>query len=103
MKSKAFQIRRAVIPNDKPCKKSPSLILPQNGGEDPNAKGPISFPRLGGRSGWGLLTILLLIIPRLAQPAETLQKIRIGFPSLAFSYMPFYVAKEKGFLKKHNL
>jgi NitT/TauT family transport system substrate-binding protein len=31
------------------------------------------------------------------------QKIRIGFPSLAFSYMPFYIAQEKGFLKKHGL
>jgi len=33
-------------------------------------------------------------------PAETPQKIRIGFPSLAFSYLPFYVAQEKGLLKK---
>ncbi|MEK7230021.1 MAG: ABC transporter substrate-binding protein, partial [Candidatus Binatota bacterium] len=31
------------------------------------------------------------------------QKIRIGFPSLAFSYMPFYVAQEKGLLKKAAL
>ncbi|HJX11827.1 MAG TPA: ABC transporter substrate-binding protein [Candidatus Binatia bacterium] len=35
--------------------------------------------------------------------AESLQKIRVGFPSLAFSYLPYYVAREKGFLKKHNL
>jgi NitT/TauT family transport system substrate-binding protein len=35
--------------------------------------------------------------------AEVLQKIRVGFPSLAFSYLPYYVAQEKGFLKKHNL
>jgi ABC-type nitrate/sulfonate/bicarbonate transport system substrate-binding protein len=35
--------------------------------------------------------------------AETLQKIRVGFPSLAFAYMPYYVAQEKGFLKKYNL
>jgi len=32
--------------------------------------------------------------------AETPQTIRIGFPSLAFSYLPFYVAQEKGLLKK---
>jgi NitT/TauT family transport system substrate-binding protein len=32
--------------------------------------------------------------------AEAPQKIRIGFPSLAFSYLPFYVAQEKGLLKK---
>ena len=30
-------------------------------------------------------------------------KIRIGFPSLAFSYMPYYVAQEKGFYKKYNI
>ena len=30
-------------------------------------------------------------------------KIRIGFPSLAFSYMPFYVAQEKGFYKKYGI
>jgi ABC-type nitrate/sulfonate/bicarbonate transport system substrate-binding protein len=35
--------------------------------------------------------------------ADALQKIRVGFPSLAFSYLPYYVAQEKGFLKKHNL
>jgi NitT/TauT family transport system substrate-binding protein len=35
--------------------------------------------------------------------AEAQQKIRIGFPSLAFSYMPYYVAQEKGFLKKYGL
>ena len=35
--------------------------------------------------------------------SEALEKIRVGFPSLAFSYLPYYVAQEKGFLKKHNL
>jgi len=39
----------------------------------------------------------------LAWGAESLRKIRVGFPSLAFSYMPYYVAQEKGLLKKHNL
>lgn len=34
------------------------------------------------------------------QAADIQQKIRIGFPSLAFSYLPFYVAQEKGMLKK---
>ena len=38
-----------------------------------------------------------------AHGAESPYKIRIGFPSLAFSYMPFYVAQEKGFYKKHNI
>ena len=37
------------------------------------------------------------------EAAETPYKIRIGFPSLAFSYMPYYVAQEKGFLKKYNI
>src|SRR5213594_2285929 len=50
-----------------------------------------------------ILVGLILLVPEIARGAETLQKIRIGFPSLAFSYMPFYVAKEKGLLKKYGL
>ncbi|MPZ78565.1 MAG: hypothetical protein GEU77_18840, partial [Deltaproteobacteria bacterium] len=50
-----------------------------------------------------LLFALMVSIPGLLRAAESLQKIRVGFPSLAFSYMPYYVAKEKGFLKKHGL
>ena len=44
-------------------------------------------------------------IDLLLQQAESpsVQKIRDGLPSLAFSYMPYYVAQEKGFLKKHGL
>ena len=38
-----------------------------------------------------------------AQAAESLYKIRIGFPSLAFSYMPYYVAQEKGIYKKYGI
>ena len=50
-----------------------------------------------------LLLIMVVIFPPLARAAESLQKVRIGFPSLAFSYMPFYVAREKGLLKKYGL
>lgn len=50
-----------------------------------------------------LLLAGLLLTPGAARGAENLQKIRVGFPSLAFSYMPFYVAQEKGLLKKHGL
>src|SRR5438128_7558922 len=50
-----------------------------------------------------ILVGLILLVPEIARGAETLQKIRIGFPSLAFSYMPFYVAEEKGLLKKYGL
>jgi len=35
--------------------------------------------------------------------AESLQKIRIGLPSVALTYMPFYVAQEKGLLKRVGL
>jgi len=35
--------------------------------------------------------------------AEGPYKIRIGFPSLAFSYMPYYVAQEKGIFKKYGI
>jgi NitT/TauT family transport system substrate-binding protein len=38
-----------------------------------------------------------------AHGAESPYKIRIGFPSLAFSYMPFYVAQEKGIYKKYSI
>jgi len=41
--------------------------------------------------------------PHGAHGAESPYKIRIGFPSLAFSYLPFYVAQEKGFYKKYNI
>jgi len=53
------------------------------------------------------LTAILITVSlqasALAWGAESLQKIRVGFPSLAFSYMPYYVAQDKGFLKKYNL
>src|SRR3989442_12948202 len=53
-----------------------------------------------------LIVLLLstnLILPGMLLGAESLQKIRIGLPSLALTYMPFYVAQEKGFLKKVDL
>ena len=50
-----------------------------------------------------LVGLMLLLLPGTGRGAESLQKIRIGFPSLAFSYMPYYVASEKGFFKKHGL
>lgn len=50
-----------------------------------------------------LLFGLLLFVPAIGQGAESLQKIRVGFPSIAFSYLPYYVAQEKGVLRKHNL
>jgi len=43
------------------------------------------------------------LTPRLAQGAEAAYKIRIGFPSLAFAYMPYYIAQEKGIYKKHGV
>lgn len=49
------------------------------------------------------LTTLLIFLVWTVHAAETSYKIRIGFPSLAFSYMPFYVAAEKGIYKKHNM
>jgi NitT/TauT family transport system substrate-binding protein len=53
-----------------------------------------------------LIVILLwmnLLLPGLVEGAESLQKIRVGLPSLALTYMPFYVAQEKGLLKKVGL
>jgi NitT/TauT family transport system substrate-binding protein len=44
-----------------------------------------------------------LILPGGVEAAESLQKIRVGLPSLALTYMPFYTAQEKGLLKKVGL
>lgn len=44
-----------------------------------------------------------LLLPSPSYGAEAMQKIRIGLPSLALSYMPLYVAQEKGFLKRSGL
>jgi NitT/TauT family transport system substrate-binding protein len=49
------------------------------------------------------LLVLSLVAPKNIAAAEPTYKIRIGFPSLAFSYMPFYVAQEKGFYKKYGI
>jgi NitT/TauT family transport system substrate-binding protein len=46
---------------------------------------------------------LFLLAAAISDAAEALYKTRIGFPSLAFSYMPYYIAQEKGFFKKHGL
>ena len=52
----------------------------------------------------GIVAFLLTALcSAYAQGAESPYKIRIGFPSLAFSYMPFYVAQEKGIYKKYGL
>jgi ABC-type nitrate/sulfonate/bicarbonate transport system substrate-binding protein len=50
-----------------------------------------------------LFLFLALVRPAPAESGQSAEKIRIGFPSLAFSYMPFYVAQEKGLLKKVGL
>jgi NitT/TauT family transport system substrate-binding protein len=49
------------------------------------------------------VAFLLPLLSQIALAAESQQKIRIGFPSLAFSYMPFYVAQEKGLLKQSGI
>src|SRR5215813_12903801 len=59
-------------------------------------------------SKYGTSLIAVLIAMCLAasgeiRSAESVQKIRIGFPSLALTYMPFYTAQEKGLLKKVGL
>jgi NitT/TauT family transport system substrate-binding protein len=46
---------------------------------------------------------LIMLAASAAWGADGPQKIRIAFPSPAFSYMPFYVAQEKGLLKKAGL
>jgi len=58
------------------------------------------------KHGTSLIAILLsinLFLPGVVSGAESVQKIRFGLPSLALSYMPLYVAQEKGFLKRSGL
>ncbi len=50
-----------------------------------------------------LLLAMSFLLPRASHSAEAMQKIRVGLPSLALTYMPFYVAQEKGLLKKLGL
>jgi NitT/TauT family transport system substrate-binding protein len=50
-----------------------------------------------------ILCAFAFLFGGVAAAADAPYKIRIGFPSLAFSYMPFYVAQEKGFYKKHGI
>ena len=55
------------------------------------------------KHGTSLIAILLSInmcLPTVVNGAESSHKIRIGLPSLALTYMPFYVAQEKGFPQK---
>ena len=54
-------------------------------------------------SGLRLWFALTLLFPHITQGAEVMQKIRVGLPSLALTYTPFYVAQEKGFLAKVGL
>ena len=49
------------------------------------------------------LCTLAILSTKFALAAESTYTIRIGFPSLAFSYMPFYVAQEKGIYKKYGI
>ncbi|HXG50299.1 MAG TPA: ABC transporter substrate-binding protein [candidate division Zixibacteria bacterium] len=50
-----------------------------------------------------LALALSFAAPVFVSGADGVRKIRVGFPSLAFSYLPFYVAREKGILRKHGL
>ncbi len=50
-----------------------------------------------------LLFAVTLLFPSISSGAEVIQRIRIGLPSLALTYTPFYVAQEKGFLRKVGL
>jgi len=47
--------------------------------------------------------VMQFLLTQATHGAEVLQKIRVGLPSLALTYMPFYVAQEKGFLKRAGL
>ena len=44
------------------------------------------------------MLMIQFLLPHALHGAEAMQKIRVGLPSLALSYMPLYVTQEKGFL-----
>ena len=50
-----------------------------------------------------ILHCLILSLPARVSAAEVSQKIRVGLPSLALTYMPFYVAQEKGLLRRSGI
>jgi ABC-type nitrate/sulfonate/bicarbonate transport system substrate-binding protein len=50
-----------------------------------------------------ILFSISLLLSGVVSGAEPMQKIRVGLPSLALTYMPFYVAQEKGLLKTVGL
>lgn len=65
---------------------------------------PFNAGQGDGRTSLAIaIAVWILLLGSTIDAAENLYKIRIGFPSLAFSYMPYYVAQEKGFLKKYNI
>src|SRR5262245_53228975 len=76
------------------CLSTPTLTLSLR--ERGKGEGVVVFSR-------ALVGLLLLLLPSTARGADSLQKIRIGFPSVAFSYMPYYVAQEKGIFKKYGV
>jgi ABC-type nitrate/sulfonate/bicarbonate transport system substrate-binding protein len=47
--------------------------------------------------------VIWLIFPSLSRSADSVQKVRIGYPSSAVSTLPFDIAKEKGFYTKAGL
>jgi ABC-type nitrate/sulfonate/bicarbonate transport system substrate-binding protein len=57
------------------------------------------------RASFSILSLVCLILslPGRIAAADGVQKIRVGLPSLALTYMPFYVAQEKGLLKKSGI
>ncbi len=55
------------------------------------------------RTGFFAAVLIAGCLSGLLSRAEALEKIRVGFSTIAFSYMPFYVAQEKGLLKKAGL
>ena len=49
------------------------------------------------------LLAALGLTPRVGEAADGSYRIRIGFPSLAFAYLPYYIAQEKGIYKKYGI
>lgn len=103
MKQRSLTARPRFVSSDRCLSLGLSLPKRANGkGEKTVAASRHKHNTMTGKSS-ALLAFLFLLLPQILAAADSPQKIRIGFPSLAFSYMPFYVAQEKGFLKKSGL
>ena len=105
LKRKARKIYLGLFPSS--CSASSYILSLDGRGEGEGEKTFASRTRQISQSVLSLIAAVglhvFLLAAAVSHAAESPYKIRIGFPSLAFSYMPYYIAREKGFFKKYGI